>query len=113
MYKIEISLGGDWNEESLTIECSDFNKIKVLQEFIDFQKETDWEGEYQTIDFIYDEEMEVDENGTVWFEDLDGVWYYLDEESDEFIEYDEESEEEEEEEESEEEEEDEEEEVVA
>jgi len=86
MYKIEISIGDyEWSSDSLTIETNDFDKIAIIQEFIEFQKMYGWAVEYDVTDeYEYlqeddeeevedeeDEEVEVgevveDEDGIVW-----------------------------------------------
>jgi len=89
MYKIEISIGDyEWSSDSLTIETSDFDKIAIIQEFIEFQKMYGWavdydvtdeyeylqeddEGDEETEDGEEAEEVEVgeiveDEDGMVW-----------------------------------------------
>ena len=82
MYKIEISIGDyDWSNDSLTIETSDFDKIAIIQEFIEFQKMYGWAVDYDVTDeYEYnqcdeeDEESEEYEIGEV-VEDEDGaVW---------------------------------------
>ena len=42
--------------EKITVETHDFNKIQVIQEFIEFQEENGWAVEYEAIDC--DEETE-------------------------------------------------------
>jgi len=52
--KLEMEFG--WvGSEKITIETHDFDKIKVIQEFIQFQEENEWEVEYEAID-----DLEVD-----------------------------------------------------
>ena len=36
--------------EKITVETFDFEKIQVIQEFIQFQEENGWEVEYEAID---------------------------------------------------------------
>jgi len=116
MYKVQINIA-DWDfveDEILTIETSDFEKVQIIQEFIDFQKEYGWAVDYDvTPEFIAnqfddagiefdaeeDEEYVYDEDTDAWYwydEEAD-VWYVYDEESDDWVEYveDEESEDEE------------------
>ena len=79
MYKIEISLG--W-EEKVVIETDDFNKIALIQEFIELQEGCSW-----CVDDEEDDELSfTDEDGNVWFydEDLDEwIEWVEDEEEDE------------------------------
>ena len=73
MYKVEIELCG-WNE-TITIETSDFNKVALLQEFIEEQEACGWAEDEEFV-----------------FTDEDGVSYYYDEDLDEWIELEEEDE---------------------
>jgi hypothetical protein len=61
MYKIEIELG--W-EETVTIVTDDFNKIALIQEFIELQEACNWCEEEEELVF-------VDEEGTSWAYDAD------------------------------------------
>lgn len=70
MYKIEIELGWD---EKVIIETDDFNKIALIQEFIELQDSCDWGN-----DDVYTDE--------------DGITWYYDEESDEWCEIEEDEE---------------------
>ena len=45
MYKVQIDIS-DWDEESVAIETSDFNKVQIIQEFIEFQQENGWTSDY-------------------------------------------------------------------
>jgi hypothetical protein len=52
--KFEMEFG--WvGSEKITIETHDFEKIQVIQEFIQFQEENGWEVEYEAIDELEDE----------------------------------------------------------
>jgi len=81
MYKIEIDISGwEFNSETVTIETEDFEKIAIIQEFIQFQQDHGWCVDYDvTEEYEYnqcDEEVsedEVDEDET-----------YEDEESEEY-----------------------------
>jgi len=60
MYKVIIDLG-DWSwdeDQTVTIETSDFDKALIIQEFIEFQKDHGWAADYEAVE--YDEE-EVEE----------------------------------------------------
>jgi len=66
MYKIEIDIA-DWefNSETVTVETEDFDKIAIIQEFIEFQQLHGWCVDYDAIDF--EEEVSgdvVDEDET-------------------------------------------------
>ena len=56
--KFEMDFGFIGNEK-ITVETFDFDKIKVIQEFIQFQEEHGWEVEYEAIDEL-DEDFEED-----------------------------------------------------
>ena len=66
MYKIEINIAEwDFGDDSVTVETDDFDKIAIIQEFIEFQQLYGWCVDYDAIEF--DEEVsedEVDEDET-------------------------------------------------
>lgn len=88
MYKIEIMISGRaaWlEEETLTIETHDFEKIQIIQEFIEFQENNGWAVDYEAVDYedaqcdeeneeeVAEDEEELkvgdlieDEDGLVW-----------------------------------------------
>jgi len=80
MYKIEIDIADwDFGSDMVTVETEDFDKIAIIQEFIQFQKDHDWCVDYDvTEDYEYqcdeeaDEEAEEYEIGEV-VEDEDGI----------------------------------------
>jgi len=52
--KFEMEFG--WvGSEKIIIETHDFEKIQVIQEFIQFQEENGWAVEYEAIDELEDE----------------------------------------------------------
>lgn len=61
--KFEITFG--WLEaEKITVETYDFEKIKIIQEFIEFQEEHDWAVDYEAIDGLeieFEEDTEEEE----------------------------------------------------
>jgi hypothetical protein len=58
MYKIEIDIS-DWcNEEKITIETNDFDKVQIIQEFLEFQMENGWAVDYVA---VIDEDEEDEE----------------------------------------------------
>jgi hypothetical protein len=59
MYKIEIDISAWGGDEKVTIETSDFDKIEIIQEFINMQIEGGWAADYAMIE---DEEDEEDED---------------------------------------------------
>ena len=85
MYKIEIEIGEyDWSSnEKVTIETSSFEKIAIITEFIEFQKDHNWCVDYDVTDEYNqcdedDEDFEiVMEFGEDDVEEYDiGDWYY-------------------------------------
>jgi hypothetical protein len=59
MYTVEIDIS-DWNNtDLLTIETDDFEKVQIIQEFIEMQVEAGWTDNY-VIDIVDDEEDEED-----------------------------------------------------
>lgn len=58
MYTVKIDIS-DWgNDEFLTIETGDFDKVQIIQEFLEFQKEHGWAVDYEAV--VYEDEEEVD-----------------------------------------------------
>jgi hypothetical protein len=58
--KFEMEFG--WTgSEKIVVETFDFEKIQVIQEFIQFQEENGWAVEYEAIDDLEDEFEEVAE----------------------------------------------------
>jgi hypothetical protein len=67
--KFEMEFG--WTgSEKIIVETFDFDKIKVIQEFIQFQEENGWEVEYEAIDDL-DEDFEETEEEEVIAAGLD------------------------------------------
>ena len=62
MYTVKIDIS-DWsNDEFVTVETSDFDKVQIIQEFIEFQKANGWAADYeQVLEFSDDEEEFEDE----------------------------------------------------
>jgi hypothetical protein len=80
MYKIEIDIADwDFGSDKVTVETMDFDKIAIIQEFIEFQKNHGWCVDYDvTEDWVYQCDEEVDED------EVDEDEIDEDEESDEF-----------------------------
>jgi hypothetical protein len=58
--KFEMEFG--WTgSEKIVVETHDFDKIQVIQEFINFQEENGWAVEYEVIDCDEDEDTEEEE----------------------------------------------------
>ena len=67
MYKIEINIAEwDFGSDSVVVETDDFEKIAIIQEFIEFQQLHDWAVDYDVIEgYEYQcDEEEVDEDET-------------------------------------------------
>jgi hypothetical protein len=60
--KFEMEFGWDIDEK-ITVETNDFDKIKVIQEFIEFQESFGWAVEYEAVD--YDEEEDTEEEEVI------------------------------------------------
>jgi hypothetical protein len=58
--KFEMDFGYIGNEK-ITVETYDFEKIQIIQAFIQFQEENGWEVEYEAIDCDEDEDTEEEE----------------------------------------------------
>ena len=117
MYKVEVKINeyAFTEEESITIETFDFEKVEIIVKFIEFQQDHGWavdyaptaeylenqddedvefdEDEDEDEDYIYDE----DTDAWYWYDEDADAWYVYDEESDDWVEYieDEEAEDEE------------------
>ena len=61
MYKVEINIGVWGDDETVTIETTDFSKVQILQEFIEFQQENDWTADYEQV-ILDEEDFEEDIN---------------------------------------------------
>ena len=75
MFKIEIDISEwDFGNDTVTIETGDFEKIAIIQEFIEFQQLHGWCVDYDvTEDFIYNQcdEDEVDADDSAEDEESD------------------------------------------
>ena len=96
MYKITIDLSAWGTEDELmTIETFDFDKIEIIKEFIEFQQEHGWAVDYDVVteedeedeDEAEDEEYE-DEDGDYFYDIENDAWYQYDKENDEWNEVD-------------------------
>jgi hypothetical protein len=58
--KFEMEFGWDIDEK-ITVETNDFDKIKVIQEFIEFQESFGWAVEYEAVDCDDEEDSEEEE----------------------------------------------------
>jgi hypothetical protein len=64
MYKVEIDISAWGGDEKVIIETNDFDKVQIIQEFIDMQLDNGWAVEYAIIEDD-EEEEEEDEPTTV------------------------------------------------
>jgi hypothetical protein len=61
MFKFEMDLGWLGNGK-MTVETTDFDMIEVLKEFVMFQEENGWIGNWNEINITEDEEGEEEES---------------------------------------------------
>jgi len=61
--KFEMEIGYIQNEK-ITVETWDFDKIQIIRDFIAFQEEHGWAVEYEAIDIDEDEDTEEEEVAT-------------------------------------------------
>jgi len=112
MYKVEVKINeySFTEDESVTIETFDFDKVEILVKFIEFQQDHGWAVEYaptaeylanqgyeedEGVEFGEDEDEDEDEeyvydeetDAWYWLDEEADVWYVYDEESDDWIEY--------------------------
>lgn len=59
MYKMEIDISTWGADEKITIESNDFDKIQIIQEFLEFQMENGWAVDYVAV--IEDDEDDSDD----------------------------------------------------
>ena len=48
-------------DEKITVETHDFDKIQIIQDFIEFQEEHGWAVDYEAINLDDDEDTEEEE----------------------------------------------------
>lgn len=58
--KFEMDFGWTGNEK-ITVETFDFEKIQIIQEFIQFQEENGWAVEYEAIESNDEEDTDEEE----------------------------------------------------
>lgn len=64
MYKIEIDISAWGGDEKVVIETGDFEKVQMIQEFIEFQIENGWAADYEHVVEFSDEDEDEDEEET-------------------------------------------------
>jgi hypothetical protein len=68
MYTVKMDIS-DWsNDESVTIETGDFDKVQIIQEFIELQKEYGWAVDYEVV--VHEDASEDEED---FSEEVDGI----------------------------------------
>jgi len=81
MYKIEINIAEwEFGDDSVTIETDDFDKIAIIQEFIEFQQLHGWCVDYDVTEEFADNQSEEE----VSEDEVDEDETYEDEESEEY-----------------------------
>ena len=74
MYTVDIELDFD---ETITITTSDFNKVVLLQKFVEQQEFNGWEEEEAEDEIL----TFTDNDGVTWYYDADeDDWYVVDDE---------------------------------
>jgi len=74
MYKIEINIAEwDFGSDTVTIETEDFDKIAIIQEFIEFQQLHGWCVDYDVTDEYEYNQCDEDESA----EDEEGEEYEI------------------------------------
>ena len=58
--KFEMEFGWTGNEK-IVVETFDFEKIQIIQDFIQFQEENGWEVEYEAVESLDFEDTEDEE----------------------------------------------------
>ena len=59
MYKVEIDISAWGGDEKVIIETNDFDKVQIIQEFIDFQIENGWAADYEMVAEFEEDDEEV------------------------------------------------------
>jgi len=81
MYKIEINIAEwDFGDDSVVVETDDFEKIAIIQEFIEFQQLHGWCVDYDVTEEFADNQSEEE----VSEDEVDEDETYEDEESEEY-----------------------------
>jgi hypothetical protein len=63
MYKVEIDISAWGGDEKVVIESNDFDKIQIIQEFIEMQMDNGWAVDYAVVED--EDEEDEDEPATV------------------------------------------------
>jgi hypothetical protein len=62
MYKVEIDISCWGGDEKVVIETNDFDKVQIIQEFIDMQMDNGWAVNYAVIEEEEEDEEETEED---------------------------------------------------
>jgi hypothetical protein len=62
MYKVEIDISAWGGDEKVVIETNDFDKIQIIQEFIEMQMDNGWCVDYAVVEDDEEDELEEDED---------------------------------------------------
>jgi hypothetical protein len=62
MYKVEIDISAWGGDEKVVIETTDFDKVQIIQEFIEMQMDNGWAVDYAVIEDDEEDEDEEDED---------------------------------------------------
>jgi len=63
MYKVEIDISAWGGDEKVVIESNDFDKVQIIQEFIEMQMDNGWAVDYAVVED--EDEEDEDEPATV------------------------------------------------
>jgi hypothetical protein len=62
MYKVEIDISAWGGDEKVVIETNDFDKVQIIQEFIEMQMDNGWCVDYAVVEDDEEDELEEDED---------------------------------------------------
>jgi len=60
MYKVEIDISAWGGDEKVIIETTDFEKVQIIQEFLEMQMENGWAIDYVAVLDEEDEDNDLD-----------------------------------------------------
>jgi hypothetical protein len=60
MYKVEIDISAWGGDEKVIIETTDFEKVQIIQEFLEMQMENGWAIDYVAVLDEEDEDEDLD-----------------------------------------------------
>jgi hypothetical protein len=65
MYKVEIDISAWGGDEKVIIETTDFEKVQIIQEFLEMQMENGWAIDYVAVLDEEDEDLDVETEADV------------------------------------------------